>query len=270
MVSFPPSKINLGLHIVEKRADGYHNLETCFYPVRWTDILEVIHADSFVFSSTGNTIVGSEDDNLCIRAYRLLKRDFDIPPLKIHLHKIIPMGAGLGGGSSDCAYTLRSINDILELKLSQKQLMAYASELGSDCAFFIQDDPMLGSGRGEVLTKISVDLKGKYLVLVKPDVHVSTAEAYSGIRPQKPDHSIEEILNSGIESWKGLLKNDFEESVFKKYPKVGQIKEQLYSMGARYSCMSGSGSTVFGIFDEVIDLQNHFPEMTSWGGILDH
>ncbi len=266
MVSFPPCKINLGLQIINKRPDGYHELVTCFYPVPWTDILEVIEADSFSFTSTGNLIPGPTESNLCIKAYEILKRDFGLGPVRIHLHKIIPTGAGLGGGSADAAYTLRLLNDIFQLHQPQKSLMEYAAALGSDCAFFVQDDPMIGQGRGEVLTKIQVSLRGKYLVLVKPYIHVSTADAFAGIRPQQAQYSLKELVQQPVSEWKYLVKNDFEDSVFKRHPAIRLIKEKLYSMGAQYASMSGSGSAVFGIFDTEVGLENQFPDTTVWAG----
>lgn len=233
MVAFPPCKINLGLNVVRKRSDGFHDIETCFYPIRWTDILEVIPSNKFEFTTSGNAIPG--DDNLCVRAYKLL----NTPPAKIHLHKIIPTGAGLGGGSSDAAWTLRLLNDVFGLNLSKEELKNYASQLGSDCAFFIEDVPMIGTGRGEILTKANIDLSGKYIVIIKPDIHVSTAEAYASIVPKESEFNLND-LNS--------LKNDFEVSVFKKYPQIEKIKAALYEAGASYASMSGSGSAVFGIF----------------------
>jgi 4-diphosphocytidyl-2-C-methyl-D-erythritol kinase len=268
MVSFPPCKINLGLQIINKRQDGYHELVTCFYPVPWTDILEVIKADRFAFTSSGNLIPGPTESNLCIKAYEILKKDFDLGPVRIHLHKIIPTGAGLGGGSADAAHTLRLLNDIFQLRQSQQCLMEYAAVLGSDCAFFVQDDPMFGQGRGEVLTKIPVSLRGKYLILVKPDIHVSTAEAFAGIRPQQPQHSLQELVQQPVSEWKHLVKNDFEDSVFRKHPAIRIIKEKLYSMGAQYASMSGSGSAVFGIFDNEVGSEKQFPDTTVWTGFI--
>lgn len=268
MVSFPPCKINLGLHILNKRPDGYHNLETCFFPVPWTDILEVILADVFAFSCSGYRIPGIPEENLCVKAYALLKQDFDLGPVKIHLHKITPTGAGLGGGSADAAHTLKLLNEIFQLKLTPEKLMRCAAELGSDCAFFIQDHAMLGTQRGEVLAGISVQLNAKYLVLVKPNIHVSTAEAYAGICARQPEQSIQHIIHSPVTAWKCLLKNDFEESVFKKYPAVKSIKEKMYSLGAMYASMSGSGSTVFGIFESERNLEGQFPETMVWSGII--
>src|SRR6478609_5739899 len=183
MISFPPCKINLGLQVVSKRPDGYHNIETCFYPIPWTDILEIIPADVLAFSNSGISIPGKQEENLCLKAYELLRKNFDLKPVKIHLHKVIPMGAGLGGGSSNAAHTLRMLNTIFNLQLNNDQLRQYASQLGSDCSFFIEDEPMMGTGRGEVLENTSVNLKDKFIVLVKPDLHVPTAEAYSGVKP---------------------------------------------------------------------------------------
>ncbi len=265
MVAFPPCKINLGLNIIFKREDGFHNLETCFYPVPWTDILEIIPAKELAFTSSGNAIPGNAEDNLCLRAYHLIQTDFDIAPVKIHLHKIIPIGAGLGGGSSDAAYTLRLLNEIFNLSLSVDQLKKYASKLGSDCSFFIEDKPMLGSGKGEILNDIDLSLNGFYLVIVKPFIHVSTQEAYSGILPKQPTIRIQEILKRPIVDWKEILKNDFEESIFKKNPAIAEIKTKLYSSGAIYASMSGSGSSVFALFEKPVDLKKEFAGMEYWG-----
>jgi 4-diphosphocytidyl-2-C-methyl-D-erythritol kinase len=265
MVSFPPSKINLGLHIVSKRPDSFHDLETCFYPVPWTDILEIIPSSKLALTISGNAIPGREEDNLCLKAYHLIKADFNIAPVKIHLHKIIPIGAGLGGGSSDAAYALRLLNEIFNLSLSIDQLKGYASRLGSDCSFFVQGKPMLGTGKGEVLNEIDVNLKGLYLVIVKPAIHVSTQEAYSGISPKRPTTKIQEILKRPVVEWKEILKNDFEESIFKKYPAIAEIKTKLYSRGAVYASMSGSGSSVFGLFEKPVQLEEEFVGMDYWG-----
>jgi 4-diphosphocytidyl-2-C-methyl-D-erythritol kinase len=240
MIAFPPCKINLGLNILRKRADNYHDLETCFYPIPWTDILEVIPSDKFEFTVSGNVIPG--DTNLCVKAYRLL----DAPPVKIHLHKIIPTGAGLGGGSSDAAWTLRLLNDVFNLKIPKEELKRYAAQIGSDCAFFIEDGPMIGTGRGEILRPAKVNLKGKFVVIVKPDIHVSTAEAYVGMTPNNRHLDIENIP---VEEWRTSLTNDFEETIFQKFPVIRSIKEQLYKVGAVYAAMSGSGSAVYGIFN---------------------
>jgi len=269
MVAFPPCKINLGLSVLSKRSDGYHNLETCFYPVPWTDVLEVVSADTFEFTSSGNFIPGNSSENLCVRAYTVLKKDFDIQPVKIHLHKIIPSGAGLGGGSSDAAYTLRLLNELFTLKLSGSVLMDYAARLGSDCAFFIHDRAMIGEGRGESLREVSLSLQGKYVIIIKPDVHISTAEAFAGITPHERQDSIENIVTQHpISRWKSFLKNDFEDSVFPKYPAIRSLKEKLYSLGASYASMSGSGSAVYGIFEAAMDAGSQFEGYRSWSGYL--
>jgi 4-diphosphocytidyl-2-C-methyl-D-erythritol kinase len=268
MVAFPPCKINLGLHILHKRTDGYHALETCFYPVPWTDILEVIPSDTLAFSQSGDAIPGAPDDNLCLRAYHLLQRDFSLPPVRIHLHKIIPTGAGLGGGSSDGAYTLRLLNSLFSLNLAPAALAAYAAQLGSDCAFFTQDAPQLGTGRGEILTNIDISLKGKFLVLAKPPIHVSTAEAYACITPATPATPLSEILGRvPLAAWKENLHNDFEGSVFARHPAIEALKEKLYRAGAVYASMSGSGASVFGIFDKGVDLAFD-AGVAHWSGVL--
>lgn len=269
MVNFPPCKINLGLEVIRKRKDGYHDIETCFYPVPWTDVLEIVKADKFSFTASGNSIPGDPANNLCIKAYELLQRDFNLSAVAIHLHKIIPTGAGLGGGSSDGAHALRLLNQVFDLNLSNEKLKDYALNLGSDCPFFIDDQPMLGTGRGEVLTNISVNLTGKFLVLVKPDIHVSTAEAYSGIKLNQYSASVKDVVERNpVSSWKDSLKNDFEESVFVKYPALKEIKEKLYHQGAMYASMSGSGSTIFGIFEKPVDLKAQFPQSIYWSQLL--
>lgn len=268
MVVFPHCKINLGLQIISKRGDGYHNIETCFYPVPWTDILEIIKAETFAFSNSGLTIPGKEEDNLCVKAYQLLQNDFGLSSVNIHLHKVIPTGAGLGGGSSDAAFALRALNSIFNLKLSLQQLREYASLLGSDCSFFIEDKPMLGTGRGEELSPASVNLKGLFLVLVKPEIHIATAEAYDGINPQQPAVSLLEILASPVTEWKNDLINNFEQSIFEKHPAISLVKDSMYKQGALYASMSGSGASVFGIFSSPIDLKKEFEGMTYWAGVL--
>jgi 4-diphosphocytidyl-2-C-methyl-D-erythritol kinase len=268
MISFPPCKINLGLNVVLKRSDGYHEIETCFYPVSWSDILEIIPSNTLEFKQSGISIDGKPEDNLCVKAYELLRADFDLPPVKIHLHKVIPMGAGLGGGSSDGAHTLRLLNTIFNLGITTALLKEYASRLGSDCAFFIEDKPMLGTGRGEILEEVKLDLKGRFIVLIKPDVHISTLEAYSSITPAFSQTRVKDVVEMDISDWKNLLRNDFEKSVFEKYPLISDLKEKLYNEGATYASMSGSGSAVYGIFDKPIDLKNQFPNLKYWSGLL--
>lgn len=266
MIVFPTCKINLGLQILRKRADGYHDLDTCFYAIPWTDILEIVPAQTLSFQATGAQIAGNPDTNLCLRAYHALQKDYALPPVSIHLHKIIPMGAGLGGGSSDGAHTLRLLNAIFSLQLPAEKLMDYAAQLGSDCAFFVQDQPMRGTGRGEVLSPLHVSLTGKFLLVIKPDIHVSTAEAYRGVTPHVPLQSVPEILQLPIDQWKNYLINDFEKSVFAAHPQLQNIKDLLYAAGAQYASMSGSGSAVFGIFEQPVDLSVQNSMM--WGKVL--
>ena len=267
MVAFPPCKINLGLRIIAKRTDGYHDLETCFYPIPWTDVLEVIHAPSTTFAYSGHVIPGDPSSNLCEKAYRLLQRDFNIGPVGMHLHKVLPMGAGLGGGSSDGAYMLRLLDKLFELHLAKEKLSEYASILGSDCAFFIGDGPMIGKGRGEILTSVDLTLKNTYAILLKPDIHISTATAFAGITPNQPAVAIDEVVNNDPSTWKSTMHNDFEDSLFPKFPVLGQLKEQLYEAGAFYASMSGSGSTIYGLFKEQTSIAP-MPAVTKWEGWL--
>ncbi len=268
MVAFPPCKINLGLNVLSRRPDGYHDVSTCFYPLPWSDVLEVLPSPSLNFTHTGLNIPGKEEDNLCLKAYKLLKSDYDLTPIQLHLHKIIPMGAGLGGGSSDASHMLMLLDKLFSLGLSLTQLSGYASTLGSDCTFFLYDQPMLGNGRGEKLQGISLSLKGYYLILVKPHVHVSTSEAYSHVIAHQAAHSIQEIVSKPVGLWRKLLINDFEESVFQKHPLLKDVKDRLYGHGALYASMSGSGSSLFGIFDKEIDLTSQFRDELCWSGWL--
>jgi len=283
MVGFPNSKINLGLNVVEKRADGYHNIETVFYPVQWCDVLEVVEdgrwkmgegsgmvEDGIEFSTSGLTVDSDLKNNLCARAIQLVKKDFQITEVKMHLHKIIPMGAGLGGGSSDAAFTLKLLNDLFHLKLSNDDLKNYANQIGSDCSFFIDNTPTLASGRGEILEKINLSLNGYFILIVKPDVHISTVDAYKMIMPQFPKQSLKEIIQLPITEWSRNLgmKNDFEIPVFEKYPVVREIKNNLYQQGAIYASMSGSGSAVYGIFEKKEFNKNAFKDCVVWEGIL--
>lgn len=257
MVKFPNCKINLGLNIINKREDGFHNLETVFYPVPIKDAIEVIAVpgcndqlpDDYEFTSSGLFVNGSPADNLCLKAFYLLKKDFpQIPFLKIHLHKNIPMGAGLGGGSADAAFMLRLINEKTGLGLSENQLLNYAAALGSDCPFFILNIPSFASGRGEILQPIELQLVSYSLVLINPGIHINTGWAFSQFKPQRSKKSIHEIIFQDIATWKEELINDFEIPVVSAYPAIGNIKQALYDAGAAYASMSGSGSTVFGIF----------------------
>ncbi len=254
MISFPNAKINLGLNILRKREDGYHDIETCLYPIPLTDVLEIVPSKSFSFVNTGLPVDNNGGDNLCIKAYKLIKKEFGISEVNMHLHKVIPMGAGLGGGSADAAFTLKSLNSLFELGIGIGELKEMAAELGSDCPFFIENTPAMGTGRGTELEPVPVDLKGKFLVLVFPDFPVSTAEAYANVQPSLPEKGLEEALSKPIAKWRDLVKNDFEESLFPKYPVLSEIKKELYQAGAEYAAMSGSGSTMFGIFSKTPEL----------------
>lgn len=228
MVLFPNCKINLGLNVISKRADGYHDLETVFYPIALKDALEVIQANETGFHLSGLSVEGNADDNLCLKAYSLLKRDFnDLPPVSIYLHKAIPMGAGLGGGSADGAFMLAMLNKKFQLHLSEQQLINYALQLGSDCPFFIINKPCFATGRGENLSPVQIDLSGYKIVLVHPGIHISTKEAFSNLSPSIPGKSIPEIIKQPISTWKDELVNDFEENVFVQFPAIKEIKDRL-------------------------------------------
>ncbi|MDR1226511.1 MAG: 4-(cytidine 5'-diphospho)-2-C-methyl-D-erythritol kinase [Prevotellaceae bacterium] len=249
---FSNAKINLGLHVIEKRADGFHNIETVFLPIGWSDVVEALpHPDTLTLHTTGLCVDVEQEKNLCAKAFRSLQKDFNLSGADIFLHKQVPFGAGLGGGSSNATFVLRALNEIFQLSLSQQQLAEYAGKLGSDCAFFIYNSPMLATGRGEILTPVSVNLSGYELLVVKPPFGVSTAEAYADVTPKKPVAVLQKIINQPIITWRELLVNDFELSVFAKYPRLSAIKKQLYDCGATYAAMSGSGSSMFGIFKRI-------------------
>lgn len=250
MIIFPQAKINLGLHVLKKREDSYHEVETCMYSIPLFDILEILPADEFSFKQTGLVVEGTTESNLCVKAFRLFEKEFKIPNVYMHLRKQIPMGAGLGGGSSDAAHVINGLNELFAIGISQSRKEEFAAQLGSDCAFFIDGSPKLATGRGENLEEISVDLKGKHLLLIYPDIHVGTAEAYAGVDFYQGSKSINEILNLPITEWQNQLENSFEKSIFGKYPVMLDIKNKLIANGALYAAMSGSGSTLFGIFEK--------------------
>ena len=257
MITYPNAKINLGLNIVEKRPDGYHNLETIFYPINLQDALEVTLLEGekeYELTLSGTPIEGNPEDNLVVKAYRLPKEDYPhIAPVDIHMYKHIPTGAGLGGGSADAAFMIKLLNDKFNLGLSIEEMENYAARLGADCAFFIQNKPVFASGIGNIFEPIQLSLKGYFLVLVKPDIFVSTKDAFSLITPKMPVQSLKEIVRMPVETWRATMKNDFENSVFKKFPEIAAIKDKLYDMGAIYASMSGSGSSVYGIFREQVE-----------------
>ena len=265
MIVFPNCKINLGLNILNKRSDGYHNLETIFYPIPLSDSLEIIEnkqtvkSPTFPFTTSGIPISGKPSSNLCVKAYRLLKQDFpDMPGVKIHLHKIIPSGAGLGGGSADAAFSLKVMNELFKLQLTNEQLIHYAAKLGSDCPFFIINKPCFASGRGEILEEIQLDLSLFKFIIVNPRIHIDTGRAFLNMTPSKPEKSVKEIIAGPLESWKDELINDFEKIIFQQHHEIMEIKDSLYRNGAIYVSMSGSGSTVVGIFPKDQPLQLSF------------
>ena len=252
MISFPNAKINLGLNIVERRPDGYHNIETVFYPIPLTDVLEIVPAadgTDTTLTCYGNRVDCPPEKNLVMKAYRLMQERYHVPAVSIHLYKHIPDGAGLGGGSSDAAHTLVMLNKMFKLELSDEELAGMAVQLGADCAFFIYNRPMIATGIGDVLSPVDVNLQGMTLLLVKPPVGVDTRTAYSRVKPQEPLMPLTDIISRPLPSWDGLLVNDFEPSVFAALPQLWLIKARLLDAGAQYAAMSGSGSTVFGIFD---------------------
>jgi len=257
MILFPNAKINIGLYITEKRPDGFHNLESCFFPIDWQDILEIIPSKTkSTFSSSGIEIPGNPDSNICLKAYELLKYKYEIPEVKIHLHKQIPIGAGLGGGSSDGAYTLKGLNELFNLNLSNEELKNFARQLGSDCAFFIDNKPVFANKKGDEFEDIEYSLKGYYLYLIYPDIHVSTGEAYSNIKLNPSPIDLKKAIAQNPENWKDRINNDFEKSIFPNHPKLEILKDNFYKMGAIYASMSGSGSTIYGIFKEEPKLDN--------------
>ena len=264
MITFPNAKINIGLNIIEKRDDGFHNIESVFYPVNLCDALEVVEnndagAERITFTSSGINIPGDITDNLCYYAYHLISADYPLPNVKVHLHKHIPIGAGLGGGSADAAFFIKLLNEKFELGISWGEMHSYARQLGSDCSFFIGNKPAFAEGRGDVYESTKIDLSNYYIVLVYPEIHINTGNAYSGVKPKKPLRTLEQdILTFPPEQWNDIVHNDFEDSIFPQFPEIKNIKEELYSKGAVYAAMSGSGSTVFGIFKNATDLKSEF------------
>lgn len=253
MITFPNAKINLGLNIVGRRADGYHNLETVFYPIGLTDVLEIVPArgDVSTLTTYGNPVDCPLEKNLVMKALRLMQKHYDVPEVDIYLYKHIPDGAGLGGGSSDAASTMLMLNDMFEIKASKEDLARHAATLGADCPFFIYNHPMMATGIGDVLSPIDVKLRGLHLLLVKPDVSVPTKVAYSRVTPAPSTSVLAVDVTAPVSQWNGVVKNDFEPSVFAHHPELAEIKSTIENGGALYASMSGSGSSIFGIFDDV-------------------
>lgn len=252
MITFPNAKINLGLNIVEKRPDGYHNLETIFYPIPLQDALEITLWEGgerkYKLAQSGIQIAGDDEHNLVVKAYKLLDSLYNLPPIEINLLKHIPSGAGLGGGSADAAFMLCMLNQHFQLNIPNEQLEVYAAQLGADCAFFVENKPTFAEGIGNIFSPIELSLKGYKLLLVKPDIFVSTRDAFAQIKPKRPTISLKEVAKMPVEAWKTYMVNDFEESVFPQFPAIADIKVKLYDMGAIYASMSGSGSSVFALF----------------------
>ncbi|MBC7566150.1 MAG: 4-(cytidine 5'-diphospho)-2-C-methyl-D-erythritol kinase [Pedobacter sp.] len=255
MLAFANAKINLGLQVTEKRADGYHNLETVFYPLKINDVVEITDAPVTSFVSSGISIPGDAADNLCLKAYHALKKDFDIPSQQITLLKNIPIGAGLGGGSSDAAFLVKLLNDKFSLGLSILEMEDYVRPLGADCAFFIRNKPVNAEGKGDEFSPVELNLSAYEIVLVQPHVQVSTADAYRGIIPSVPSSSVKDLIHLPLDDWKSYIFNDFETTIFKKYPQIEKVKRDLYHSGAIFALMSGSGSSVFGIFAGKVKLE---------------
>ncbi len=260
MICFPNAKINIGLNITGKRQDGYHNLETIFYPVPLTDILEFVVSDTHKTSIqvSGSDLKIPAKENICIKAYDLLSKYYDLPPVEIYLHKNIPHGAGLGGGSADASFLLKELNSFFKLQISEKLLMSYAAQLGADCPFFIKNKPVFAGGTGNIFESINLDLSNYYLVIIKPYFPVNTAEAFKNIRPQKPKISLKELIKQPVIEWKNFIVNDFELSLFPIYPELKELKQKLYNSGAIYASLSGSGSALYGIFKTKPELKNIF------------
>ena len=258
MIAFPNCKINLGLTILRKREDGFHDLETVFYPIPVYDAVEILPSKNKTNITITGIAIGNIEDNLCIKAFHLLKNDYpNLPEVSIHLHKSIPMGAGLGGGSADAAFTLRLLNKTFDLNIPEENIFDYSLQLGSDCPFFLLNKPSVATSRGEILESVNISLKEYKILLVNPAIHISTAEAFKNIKPVIPPKKVKDIIQQPIETWKDELTNDFEKYVFEKYPFIKKIKEDLYEEGAIYAAMSGSGSTIYGIFkkDAIVNYQ---------------
>ncbi len=271
MIQFPNAKINLGLHIVSKRPDNYHNLETIFYPISLCDVLEVVpsahpHAQGYTLHTSGIVVDGDPANNLVVKAWRLLHEEFDLPPVDIYLRKVIPFGAGLGGGSSDAAAMLQLLQQQFQLPLTQDELLERAAKIGADCPFFLLNKPTIAKGIGNEFSPISLSLRGYRIVLIKPEVGVSTAQAYSQVKPAPAPIPLEEVLQMPLTEWRTHLANDFEKSVFAIHPTLASIKEMLYSKGAIYAAMSGSGSSLFGIFDSETPIAIDLPSCFVWQG----
>ena len=257
MIAFPNAKINLGLRILKKRSDGFHDIETCMYPIGWQDAIEIIEHGKLELSTSGLEVPGDDKSNLCIRAYKALQKAYGLPNAKIHLHKVIPFGAGLGGGSSDAAFVMKVASEIFQLFLEDDLLEEIAAELGSDCAFFIKNQPAIAGGRGNELEVLNFNPDGYYALVIYPNIAIGTALAYKNVVPDAEGINIEDALSKPIEEWKNHLHNQFEDTIFPAFPLLKEIKGALYQQGAVYASMSGSGSAMYGLF-------KNEPQIESW------
>jgi 4-diphosphocytidyl-2-C-methyl-D-erythritol kinase len=270
MLVFPNAKLNLGLYVMGQRTDGFRTLESVFVPLPWCDALEVLPAAENQLTLTGRPIPGEPGTNLCWRAYELLKADFALPPIQLHLHKAVPIGAGLGGGSADAAFALKALNELFELGLAPEQLEGYARRLGSDCAFFIRNQPVLAREKGDVFEPVSLELAGMACLVIYPGLHISTAEAYSRVTPRPPRHDLRQSLARPLATWRETVSNDFEDALSPFYPVLAELKQALYEAGAAYASLSGSGSAVYGLFPgrEVPPTVPVAADYTVWSGVL--
>jgi len=272
MIYFSPAKINIGLQILEKRPDGFHKLQSVMHPVGLCDILEINSVDlsdqKILFSQSGLRFKADLEDNLCLKAFEMLAGEIFLPPVRMHLYKQIPVGAGLGGGSSNASVALMGLNSLAKNPLSKERLTELAMMLGSDCPFFLNDGPMLMEGRGEILSRVRLNLSGYYLVLLFPEIHISSAEAYRGVKPLIPGHQLKKLIQEPVNSWKDQIVNDFELSLFESYPRLEKFKEKLYTSGAVYASLSGSGSSLYGIFTRRPSLHDSLRKHVIWAGTI--
>ncbi len=264
MIFFSNAKINIGLNIVSKRDDGFHNIETIIYPIGLSDVIEINTSEKFELINTGIAVNNKIENNLCYKAYNLLQQKHDLPPVKIHLQKIVPFGAGLGGGSSNASFVLKAANELFGLQLSNEKLKTYASQIGSDCTFFIENKPAIATQKGDILESIDLNLSEYTIVIIYPNIIVNTALAYKNISSKISDISLKESIKLPVNKWKDKIKNDFEKNIFKQYPVIKNIKEKLYKKGAAYASLSGSGSSVYGIFEKYINLKSEFNDFFYW------
>ena len=248
MIVYPNAKINIGLHILEKYPNGFHRIESILYPVDMCDILEIIPSDKFRFGMSGIPVDGTPDTNLVVRAFRMMEKQYGIPPVSIHLHKMIPPGSGLGGGSSDAAHTLKALNSLFDKNIPEEVLEDLAMQLGSDCPFFIRNRPVLASGKGNEFSPVSLDLSGYGIKIVTPEFSINTGWAYSQVIPSEKETSLADLIRLPVPQWQGKITNDFEKALFPHYPELARLKRQLLQEGAVYASLTGSGSAVYGLF----------------------